>query len=76
MVNLDPNHAAEVTVKIDGGAMRSATGQILTANAMNAMNTFDKPDVVKPAPFKDFKINRDDATLTLPGKSVVVMEIQ
>ncbi|MCM3905276.1 MAG: hypothetical protein ND866_26570 [Pyrinomonadaceae bacterium] len=56
--------------------MFSITGRVLTAPAMNTVNTFDKPDVVKPAPFTDVKVQGDVITLTLPSKSVVVLEIQ
>jgi alpha-N-arabinofuranosidase len=50
-------------------------GRILTAPAMNAHNTFDQPDAVKPAEFSAFKITGAGFAATLPAKSVVVLEV-
>jgi alpha-N-arabinofuranosidase len=43
---------------------------------MNTVNTFDKPDTVKPAAFTGIKVDGDMITLSLPSKSVVVLEMQ
>jgi alpha-N-arabinofuranosidase len=42
---------------------------------MTAHNTFDKPDVVKPADFNDAKPTDTGFTATVPAKSVVLLEI-
>src|SRR5262249_5396037 len=51
LVNLDPNRAAEIDTTIWGGAVKNVSGEVLTAPEMNALNTFDRPDNVKPAAF-------------------------
>ena len=76
IVNLDPNRAAQVSTKISGASGKSITGRVLTAPAINTVNTFDKPDAVKPASFTGIKVQGDQITLSLPSKSVVVLEIQ
>ena len=76
MVNLDPNRSAQVSTRVAGATVKNITGRVLTAPAMNTINTFDKPDAVKPAPFTGFKVQGDQITLSLPSKSVVVLEIQ
>jgi alpha-N-arabinofuranosidase len=76
IVNLDPNRAAQVSTRITGASGKSITGRILTAPAMNTVNTFDKPDVVRPAPFTGIKVQGDQITLSLPSKSVVVLEMK
>jgi alpha-N-arabinofuranosidase len=43
---------------------------------MNAHNTFDHPDNVKPAEFKAFKLNATGFVAILPAKSVVVLEVE
>ena len=73
VVNLDPNRSAEITVTISGGAARSVTGEVLTATAVNAMNTFDGPNTVKPAPFSAYKLEGSQLKLNIPSKSVVVL---
>jgi len=76
VVNLDPNRAAQVSLKINGAAPARLTGRVLTAQAMNATNTFERPDAVKPAAFTDFKTQGGVTTLNLPPKSVVVLELR
>jgi alpha-N-arabinofuranosidase len=76
LVNLDPNHSAQVSMKVTGAKVRNATGRVLTAPMMNSMNTFEQPDAVKPQPFTGVKVQGDQITLSLPSKSVVVLELQ
>jgi alpha-N-arabinofuranosidase len=42
---------------------------------MNAMNTFEKPETVKPAVFNGFTYKEGVLTITMPSKSVVVLEM-
>ena len=42
---------------------------------MNAHNTFDHPDDVKPAEFDAFQVTDNGFVTTLPSKSVVVLEV-
>jgi alpha-N-arabinofuranosidase len=76
VVNLDPNHGAELSVKIAGASAKDITGEILTAPEMNAMNTFENPTSVKPAEFKDFSASAETVSLKLPSKAVVVLEMK
>jgi alpha-N-arabinofuranosidase len=76
IVNLDPNRSAQVAMKIAGAPAKNVTGRVLTAPAMNTVNTFDKPDGVKPVRFTGISVQGDQITLRLPTKSVVVLEIQ
>ena len=76
IVNLDPNRSAEIATTIDGAAVKSVTGEVLTSAAMNAMNTFENREVVKPAPFSKFKLNGAQLSLTVPAKSVVMLELK
>ena len=76
IVNLDPDRSARIAMRIVGATTKNITGRVLTAPAMNAINTFDKPEAVKPLPFNGVKIQGDQITLSLPSKSVVVLESQ
>ncbi len=76
LCNLDPNKKAEVNCALEGAEPKEISGRILTAEAMTAHNTFENPDVVKPASFSDFKLAGNILTVALPSKSVVVLEIQ
>jgi len=74
LVNLQPNRAAQVSLKIEGAKPKHITGQVLTAPAMSAINTFDQPAAVKPEAFDGMKIRGDQITLSVPSKSVVLLE--
>lgn len=74
--NLDPNNANKVTVKLEGISAATVDGRVLTAPAMNAHNDFNAPDVVKPVAFTDARIEGGVLTVTLPAKSVVVLELR
>jgi alpha-N-arabinofuranosidase len=76
LVNLDPHHTNPIAVKVTGAVAKQVTGRILTAATMDAHNTFDKPEAVKPASFSDFKLTGEEIAINLPSKSVVVLEIQ
>ena len=74
--NLDPNQPNMVTVKLDGLNVATVTGRVLTAQAINAHNTFDAPDTVRPAPFTGARMSGGTLTVALPPKSVVVLDLQ
>lgn len=76
IVNLEPTRAAEITATVSGATIRSVSGEVLTAPAMNAMNTFDRPNTVKPAPFSGYKVQGAQLMLNIPAKSVVVLELK
>jgi alpha-N-arabinofuranosidase len=63
-------------VKLDGINAGSVSGRVLTAPAINTHNTFDAPEAVKPAPFNGAQVSGGTLTVTLPAKSVVVLDVQ
>ena len=73
--NVDPNQPASVAATIDGAAVRSATGQVLTAAAVDAHNSFDRPNEVVPRPFGG-RISGGQLLFDLPPKSVAVVELR
>jgi alpha-N-arabinofuranosidase len=74
LVNLDANRMARISITVPSGSSLGS-GRILTAPELNAHNTFDQPDVVKPASFDGGKVNGETLTVQLPSKSVVVIEL-
>jgi len=75
LVNADPNRAVRVVCAIAGAQPKSANGRVLTAPAMQAHNMFESPDAVKPAPFTDFVLSGGSLAVTLPSRSVAVLEL-
>ena len=77
LVNIDPGEGAEVVCHIaDFGAFGSVEGTVLTADAMNTMNTFDNPNQLQPAGFTDFQVEGDKITVQMPPKSVVLISVK
>ena len=59
-----------------GVSATSAAGRLLTAPTMQAHNTFAAPDTVKPVPFEGVTLAGNTLTITLPAKSVAVLELK
>ncbi len=74
LVNLDPNNAVAVTAKISGIGAGGVSGRVITAGAMNAVNTFEQPGVVKAAAFGGARMEGEVLKVTLPAKSVVMLD--
>jgi alpha-L-arabinofuranosidase len=74
LVNTNPRQAADVALKVAGQQADTATGQVLTAAAMDADNTFQRPDAVRPVPFSA-KAANGKLILNVPAKSVMVVAL-
>ena len=70
LVNLDPLRAAHVATNLDG----VATGRMLTATAMDAHNTFERPESIVPAPFRA-GVTAGRLAFDLPPKAIVVVSV-
>ncbi len=71
LVNLNPNQAVEVALS----GYKQAKGEVLTAEEMDAHNTFDSPERVTPKPYKA-KAQSGKLSLPLPAKSVIVVQLK
>jgi alpha-N-arabinofuranosidase len=76
LVNMDPNQARTITTEIRGQTVAGVTGRILTADAMNAHNTFERPNVVQPQSFTGARLAGGTLNVELPAKSVVLLELR
>jgi alpha-N-arabinofuranosidase len=76
LVNLDPNKTAPVSVALIGATARQVTGTILTAAETDARNTFENPNAVRPAAFSGASLDGGTLSVTLPAKSIVVLNLQ
>jgi alpha-N-arabinofuranosidase len=75
LVNLDPNQPAQIKVEIPGVRAKAGSGTVLTAPAVNSVNTFEAPNTVAPRPFAT-RTAGGAVTLELPAKSVVMVAIE
>jgi alpha-N-arabinofuranosidase len=75
LVNIDPE--TDIDLSIDLGEIKAekVSGRMLGAPAINSHNTFEEPEKVIPVEFRGAKIRQGVLELTVPSKSVVVLEI-
>jgi alpha-N-arabinofuranosidase len=76
LANLDPNEPRTLAATLSGTEVTSVSGRILTAEAMNAHNTFERPEVVRPVPFHGARAEGEVLIIELPPKSVVALELK
>lgn len=76
IVNVDPINDSELLIDLRGQDVSVVSGRILTAEQLDAHNTYDNPDVVTPAVFNGAKLRNNEVRTTIPAKSVVVLEIK
>jgi alpha-N-arabinofuranosidase len=74
LVNLHARDAIDVTTAIQGFDTSAASARVLTGDAIDAHNTFDNPDAVRPAPLP-VAVDGDDVRVSLPARSVSVITL-
>ncbi len=76
MCNVRPTQPLTVHARFIGAHPKPVTGRILTADSIDAHNTFDRPDRVHPTPFGEFTTTPDGFETRLPARSVVVLRLE
>ncbi|MBT2757366.1 alpha-N-arabinofuranosidase [Mesobacillus foraminis] len=78
LCNIDHKNEAQLELDVRGLGVTAAnvSGRILTAGSMNAHNTFEEPENVKPVAFEQVSVNENKLSITLPPMSVVVLAIE
>jgi alpha-N-arabinofuranosidase len=76
LVNIDPNKAQMVETELRGVTAKKVSGKILTSAKINDHNTFDKPNTVGIKDFRDAKLSGGKLNISLPAKSVIMLEIE
>jgi alpha-N-arabinofuranosidase len=76
LCNIDPDKSENIELSLESFKADKISGKILTAGKMNAHNTFDNPDEVKPAEFSGFQLIGNNLKVNMPHMSVVVLELE
>jgi alpha-N-arabinofuranosidase len=76
LCNVNPHQSADVTCEVRGMALSAASGRVLTADRMQAHNSFEAPEQIRPADFHSATIRDNRLTFTLPPMSVTVLELR
>ena len=72
--NANPHKDIPITVFVRGMKADKVSGRVLQAGAMNAHNTFENPNVVKPCEFTGAKASAEGLEVLMPKMSVVALE--
>jgi alpha-N-arabinofuranosidase len=72
--NLDPHRPLDLEVSLAGAQATAATGETLTAPAVDSVNTFEAPATVAPRPVAA-RVEGGKLSLSLPPKSVTVVSV-
>jgi alpha-N-arabinofuranosidase len=75
LTNLDPARPASVSANVAGMTARSASGEVLTAERVDSINTFDNISAVAPTPYSATATG-SSLVLQLAPKSVTVVRLQ
>ena len=75
LVNVDPSVESEVLIDLRGGEFSAVTGRVLSGTELNAHNTFDRSETVRPVAFTGARLKKNILSLTVPPASVVVLTV-
>ena len=73
--NLHHDLPVAIDADLRGANASRVTGRLLTADKLDAHNTFDAPDAVKPTEFNEAKVSGGRLRVTLPPRSFAVLAI-
>jgi alpha-N-arabinofuranosidase len=76
LCNLHPTQPLNVRASLAGASAKAVSGRLLTADAVNAHNTFEQPGHVRPVPFPNATLSPEGIDLPLPARSIVVLRVE
>lgn len=76
LVNLHPTQAIKLRSTLPGIKWSTVAGRILTAEKLTDINSFEKPEAIKPAAFSGARKDGSDLVIQLPAKSIVQLELK
>jgi alpha-N-arabinofuranosidase len=75
ITNLDPGELVDIEADLTGITVKSASGETLTAAAVDSVNTFEKPNTVVPKPLP-VEVQGSKLTVKVKPKSVTVISVE
>jgi alpha-N-arabinofuranosidase len=75
LVNVDPSKESEILIDLRGGDFTGVTGRLLSSTELNAHNTFEKSETVRPVDFTGARLKKNILSLKVPPASVVVLTV-
>lgn len=76
LANKDPDQPRQISLELRGQDISSMNARVLTANQMDAHNTFEAPNRLTPSSFDEATLSGNTLNIEMPAKSVVALELQ
>lgn len=76
IVNVNPDDDLPMQCEVRGAAIKQVSAKILTADSLDAHNTFEQPDKVKVGNFNELSVNNDLVDFTIPAKSILLITMK
>ena len=76
LCNVNPHQDVVLSCALRGMNASTVTGRLLTAETINAHNTFEQPETVRPTSFDGATLDNGGLSIALPAKSVVVLALR
>ena len=76
IANLDHAEGTQLDCVLRGMNAKEVSARILTHEAINAHNTFENPEVIKPVSYDGIKLEGDKLVGEIPAKSVMVITVK
>jgi alpha-N-arabinofuranosidase len=76
LCNLDPSRESRLACELRGADPVEVSARVLAADALNAHNTFQRPDRVKPAPLESASLREGRIEILIPPASVVLLTVR
>ena len=75
LCNLNHFDKTKIKCELKGSIKNNIKANILTNKKMNAHNTFENPEEVKPVLFREVSIEENNLSLEIPPKSIIALEV-
>lgn len=76
LANVDLAKEQSIQLSLKDEKVKSVKGEILTSSNIQAYNSFEHPDAIQSQVFKGAKVKNGQLIVTLPAKSIVVLEVE
>lgn len=77
LTNPNPTRPLRVALALPGLKAKTVSGRLLSAPAIDTINTFDHPNAVKPVSFDGATVGADGSIMvSMPAKAVVVLDVR
>ncbi len=75
LCNLNHLDKTKIKCELNGSIRKNVKASILTNKKMNAHNTFENPEEVKPVLFQEVSIEENNLSIEIPPMSIIALEV-